>query len=435
MNFAQTCLDQVARSLLPAGLEAVEVYLKTGRSRRAALGSQGRLASLHREQGWAVRASSSRSSLFCCGNGLLPVAGPWPDPDGAPIRLPGPRPVTDWREPPELLVPLCVEHEALELLEACERELKRELPEARLLQATLEDGESDSTVVNTRGVEAGWRQRTATLYLEAALGDEEVVEYLGGQSTRAFSPRALARRIADRLLIRRDGSIGERDRGAVLLAPPVAVRLLAALLPILIDGEGSHPKVLGARGELGSGQLSIVDDGRLPGGLFAAGVDGEGVPTGRSLLVEKGILRSSLHGGARSVESAGQRRPGCNRRPSYRDVPRLAPSHLFIEPAPKQSPGALLSELGRGHYFLETLGPGRFDLESDRFEVTVAGFAVRSGRPDSAISRARLSGSVSGLFGGLESVARDLTFFPLGGLLGSPSLLITGLEVNATSGF
>lgn len=433
MSDLQAGLERVARSLLSSGLDSVEVYTKTGRSRRAALGAEGRLSSLHHERGWAVRASGPRSSLFCCGSGPLPETRAWPAPDGMPIRLPGPRPAAEWREPASSRIPLCVEHEAKELLEACDRELRSELGEARLLRAVLEDGESDSIVVNTRGVEAGWRQRNATLYLEAALGDEEVVEYLGASSARDFNPRSLARRIADRLLIRRDGSAGASDRRTVLLAPPVAVRLLAALLPILLGGRGGRP-LLGGREDWGARGLGIVDDGRLPGGLFAAPVDGEGVPTAPAVLVEDGVLRSTLEENARGGLGAGRSRAGCVRRSSYRDVPRVGPSHLFIVPDRSQAPGALLAELERGHYFLESLDRGRFDLEGDRFEIAVGGFAVRDGRPTSTISGARLSGTMTGLLGGLEAVARDLTFFPLGGLLGSPSLLISGLDVNRPTG-
>ncbi len=427
-------LDQVARSVLPAGLEAVEVYLKEGRSRRAALGSQGRLASLHQERGWAVRASAKKSSLFSCGSGELPVAGPWPSPDGYPIRLPSPHPVTEWSEPAQLRSPLCVEHEALEILEACGRELERELPDARLLQATLEDGESSSEIANSRGVEASWRQRTATLFLEAALGNEKVIEFVGGRNARAFSPRALARRIADRLLIRRDGTRGERDRGVVLLAPPVAVRILGALLPLLMDVETGRKSGRKKRHVLGSERLSITDDGRLGDGLFTAPVDGEGVPTGRTILVEKGILCTTLS--SEPVrEDLVDRSAGCVRRASYRDVPQVGPSHLFVEADRKQSAGALLAEISRGHYFLDVLDAGRFDLEGDRFEMTLGGFAVRSGAPTAAIAGARLSGRLSQLLGGLQAAARDLTFFPLGGLLGSPSLLVVGLDTNGKSPF
>jgi len=424
-------LDRIARSLQPVGLESVEVYLKSGRSRRAALGSQGQLSSLHRETGWAVRASGAQSSFFCCGSGAPAPDGPWPNPAGPPLRLPGPRPVLDWRAPQHLRAPLCVEHEALEILEACGRELARELPSARLLQATLEDGESASLVVNSRGVEASWCQRNATLYLEAALGSHQVIEYSGEKSASAFHPTALARRIADRLLIRRDGSIAGRGRGTVLLAPPVAVRVLGGLLPLLMDAVGRRRGLGVDDSSIGSRCLTIVDDGRLPGGLFSAPVDGEGVPTRRKVLVDRGVIVSRLTSGSEGAATAREL-AGCVRRASFRDVPRVGPSHLFIEPDSERAAGVLLEEMVEGHYFLDPVDAGRFDLTNDRFEMTVAGFSVRSGTPTAAVSRARLSGTISQLLGGLDAVARDLTFFPLGGLLGSPSLRIVGLDVTAS---
>jgi PmbA protein len=323
-----------------------------------------------------------------------------------------------------------VEHEALEILEACDRELARELPAARLLQAALEDGESDSIVVNSRGVEARWRQRTATLYLEAALGSHQVFEYVGETGARDFHPAALSRRIVDRLLIRRDGSPASRASGPVLLAPPVGARILGALLPLLMGTIDRRSGSGAGLRNVGSKHLTIVDDGRLPGGLFAAPVDGEGVPTGRKVLLDHGIVRSHLSPGV-ARDGASPTTVGCVRRASYRDLPRVGPSHLFIESDRTKPPGALLEEVARGHYFLEVLDAGRFDFARDRFEMTVAGFAVRSGRPTAAVSEATLSGRISQLLGGLEAVARDLTFFPLGGLLGSPSLRVAGLTVDA----
>ncbi|MFQ5524727.1 MAG: metallopeptidase TldD-related protein [Thermoanaerobaculia bacterium] len=421
-----TNLSAVAEALLPSGLEDVELYLKEGRSRRAALGPEGRLVSLHHEQGWAIRASGDQSSLFCCGSGE-PKIGPWPRPDGFPVKLPSPRPVADWREPAELRSPLTVEHEALEILEACGKELARELPEARLLRASLEDGESHGQIENTRGVEEGVRQRTATLFLEAALGTEAVTELVGARNARGFAPRALARRLADRLLIRRDGRAAERDRGVLLLAPPVAVRILGALLPVLLGGRDRAVGLAVSDGRIGSPLLTVIDDGRLPEGLFAAPVDGEGMPTGRTVLIEGGELRSALGATADAKTGRGW---GCVRRESYRDVPAIGPSHLFIDPNRQQPAGALLADLARGYYLLEAQNAGSFDLESGRFELVVGGFAVRGGRPTGATTRARLRGSMRRLLGGIQGVARDLTFVPLAGHLGSPTLLVEGLEID-----
>ncbi len=434
MKSPEASLADVAEALLPSGLDTVELFLKEGRSRKASLGSEGQLVSLHHERGWAVRASGDHASLFCCGSGRLAPRGRWPAPDGFPIKLPSPRPVSAWREPAGLGAPLSVEHEALEILQACARELDRELPASRLLRAALEDGESSSSIVSTRGVEASLRQRTATLHLEAALGSDAVTELVGARDVKAFDPRALARRLADRLLIRRDGSTGERDRGVFLLAPPVATRILASLLPLFLDhgserGRTRSRALVGSSGRLGSSLLTIVDDGRLPDGLFSAPVDGEGMPTGRTVLVERGELRSPL-GWVPADRRGGDRGFGCVRRPSYRDVPGIAPSHLFIEPDRRSPAGALLAGMSRGHYLLEAQGPGHFDLEGDYFQLTVGGFAVRAGRPTSAVAGARLAGKVSRLLMGVQAVARDLAFVPIAGLLGSPSLLVEGLEIN-----
>ena len=135
-------LEKVAPALRRRSLSDFEVFLKQGKSRRFEVGPQGVVATQSEESGWAVRASGRRSSLFVCGSDEPPLDGPWPDPDGYPIQLPLPHPVDSWSEPADLDTPLMVESEALDLLDACARELEQELPGARLLRAVIEDGEA-----------------------------------------------------------------------------------------------------------------------------------------------------------------------------------------------------------------------------------------------------------------------------------------------------
>jgi hypothetical protein len=47
------------------------------------------------------------------------------------------------------------------------------------------------------------------------------------------------------------------------------------------------------------------------------------------------------------------------------------------------------------------------------------------------VAAACLCGSASALFKGLAGVGRDLSFLPLDGMIGSPSLLVNGLELTA----
>ncbi|QOJ78570.1 TldD/PmbA family protein [Infirmifilum lucidum] len=58
--------------------------------------------------------------------------------------------------------------------------------------------------------------------------------------------------------------------------------------------EGFSP-LRGRIGEKVLGELTVIDDGSMPGGLATSLYDAEGVPRQRTLLVEKGVLKSYLH--------------------------------------------------------------------------------------------------------------------------------------------
>ena len=80
---------------------------------------------------------------------------------------------------------------------------------------------------------------------------------------------------------------------------------------------------------------------------------------------------------------------------------------------------------------LATQGGVRLEKASQRFAVAVEGFAIEKGKAATPISGGWLTGSIKALFGGLQAVARDLTFVPARkGLVGSPTVLVRGLEIR-----
>src|SRR5687767_4645518 len=200
MTLAAPLLDEVMVALMRRGLPDVEVFAKRGRSRRLEMTPHTESSILSQEQGWAVRAGDPRRSVFAAGTGEPLPGWPWPEPTGRPLRLPEPSTVSEtapWSDPSELDAPLVGEREGLKLLESLGRELAAELPGARLLRAALEDGSSESEVVNSRGVRARTRARLATLHLEAAgPGRSSASVYLSAREARRFHPTALARRLA-----------------------------------------------------------------------------------------------------------------------------------------------------------------------------------------------------------------------------------------------
>ncbi|HEV8239108.1 MAG TPA: metallopeptidase TldD-related protein [Thermoanaerobaculia bacterium] len=443
--------EAVLAALQRAGLPEAEVYLKEGRSRRLSVGLAGAEHQVLVEEGWAVRAGDRRSAFFSSGTGRPQPQGPWPTPQGFPSPLPDPSPVVRWSEPPDLDSPLLTELEAQALLNAVGEALASELPGATLVEAALEDGSSASTLASSHGIRARWRHRVAWVRLAATLPESApagaalgspvraTVEQ-GAREARRLQPRALARALADRLAVRARGSLPERECGDAVLAPAVAARLLAGLLPLLVGPEARERAAphLDPSGRIGSPQLSIVDDGRLPNGLLAAAVDGEGVPTRAVPLVEGGLYRQPLlawwqaRGVAAGAGSGNGARvaSGCSGRPSFRDLPRPGPTHLFVRPQDGVRPATLVGEMDGGCYLLDVDGPGGFDLAADHFALPVCGFQLAAGAARRPLAGGWLVGSVSVLLRGVAGVARDLTFFPLQGMIGSPTLRVSGLEVR-----
>jgi predicted Zn-dependent protease len=509
-------LAEVLLGLAGAGFEEAEVYAKRGRSRRLVHGPGVRAASFHEERGWAVRAATRRGSLFAAGTGAPPPGGPWPEPDGRPLRLPDAdaagRPAP-WSEPSDLEAPLVGEAEGARLLAAIGDELARELPAARLVHAVLEDGSSESRLASSRGVDARWRSRVALLHLEAIVagtaspgdrsppaasaGARAVDDHtpgdgspgdrapddrspgdrapddrptgdrfsddrssadrspghrppggafvsldLAAREARRFGPGAVARHLADRLAVAAAGppaGFTARDRGDLLLSPPLAARLLAALAPYLVGARAADrvAALRDRRGRIGSHALTVIDDGRFPGGLLEAPVDGEGLAARAVTLVEEGVFRQPLVAWheLRGGDSRDAARPsGCARRPSWRDLPRPGPTHLYLAPSPGVAAADLLADLARGYYLLDASGPVTLDLEAAAFSVPVAGYAIQSGRAVAPAGGLILAGTVSALLRGIQAVARDLAFVPDDGLVGSPTLLVTGLELRPLGG-
>lgn len=427
-------LHEILEVLDDRGLAEAEVFHKKGRSRDHRFGLGGRESSLRVEEGWAVRAGDSRSSFFLAAAGTPDPDTGWPEPDGLGLRLPSPKPIPAWSPAAELDSPLLGENEAEGLFEAIGAELARELPGARLVRGQLEDGSSESFLLSSRQVRGTARHRTASLFLEAAgpradSGHRSLL--VAEREARRLHPPTLARRLADRLDLAERGDAPLRDRSTVLLGPEVLCGLIHALAGLWIGpgAESLARQLVDRQGRLASRLLTLVDDGRLPGGILESPIDGEGMPTRETVIVDEGVYQQPLLGWS---EATGRARPsGCSRRASWRDLPRTGPSHLYLAPDPGTSVADLLAELHRGYYLPTLDGAAKIEQGFRRFAVPVSGFAIEDGRPTGSVSGAWITGTVSALLTGILAVGRDLSFVPVaGGLVGSPSMLIRGLELR-----
>ena len=428
-------LEDVLDSLQRSGFPEAEVYAKRGRSRVVRWTPELENIGFRQEEGWAARAGDRRRSFFYSATGAPDPETAWPEADGEGLRLPTGLVVPAWAPPADFDSPLLGEAESQLFVAELRRELDREYPGAQLLGLELDDGASEAGILSSREVRHLTRQRLATLRVEVRCkrrpGTSTALRLLS-RSAKGFRAPTVARRLADLLVIADQGEAPGRDRGDFLLAPQVFATLLESMLDLFVGpaSAGHRAPLLERQATLGSKLLTLIDNGRLPGGPFDAPVDGEGLPTREIVLVEQGLFRQSLLDWRDAHPP--DRPSGCARRPSWRDLPQPGPTHLYLAPNPAVAVGHLLGNLQRGYYLLATRGGVRLERSAQRFAVAVEGFAIEKGKPATPVSGGWLTGSIKALFGGLQAVGRDLAFVPArNGLVGSPTVLVRGLEIRS----
>jgi predicted Zn-dependent protease len=423
---------------LRRGFAEVELYAKKGRSRIFQFGGEEETSAFRQEEGWAVRAGDASRSFFQCAAGPPDPDFLWPEPRLGGLHLPPAQAVPPWTPPADLEAPLLSEGEARALIDALGRELEAELPAARIVRGRLEDGVSQAQILNSHDLRHTTRQRIASLVIDAQLPPDGVnplaktvtVEVAARCATQLQAP-AIARRIADRLYLAARGSSPLRDRADVLLGPEVTAGLLAALADLFLGpgGEDRRAFLFQRSPTMGSRGFTLIDHGRLPGGLLNAPVDGEGTPTGEVVLVDRGVFCQPL---VAWHQAAGkQQATGCVQRPGWRDWPQPGFSHLFLKPNPAISVGSLLGDLQRGYYLIGRRGAARIEAGHLRFALPVEGFAISGGQAREPIGDCWLTGAFTTFLNGIMAVGRDLTLVPWRGtLIGAPTILVRGLELR-----
>jgi len=407
----------------------VEVYEKRGRSRVFSRGPEGENIVYAVEAGWGVRAGDDRSSCFRAGSGEVPERLELPPESAVALRLPPPRQRDSALELRGLELALASEAEGMSLVTGVARELDNELAGARIESIRLDDGASESRLRSSRGIDVATRTRSAALRVEASHGEHRVSAEFIGRAASELKPLSIARRLADRLLALAGDAKPPAPGAPLLLAAPVAARLLEGVAPWLVGAgaERALAERIGAELEIGSPQVTLIDDGSRADGLLATPWDGEGVPTGAALLVEEGAFVAPLRAWWEAEDP--QSATGCSRRDGWRDLPRRGVTQLLLAPDPQVHVAELLEQAGAAAYLVAAEGGIRVAPDGG-FTLPVCGFTLAAGRAAGALGRCRLRGDLFGWLRGVEARARDLTFVPGDGLYGAPTVRVSGLALE-----
>jgi len=309
----------------------------------------------------------------------------------------------------------------------------------KVRKASYQEVLSRKTLINSNGLQSNYSFTLTSVSVSAvaeAAGESEIDwDFDYSHFFSDLDVEKVGRSAGQKALERLGGRRIPSGNYPVLLDQRVASELLSLLahsfLAEQIQKGKSHLK--GKKGErFFSPLLSIVDDGRFPKGASTAPIDGEGMPTQQTCLVNRGEVsgylydrywanRENLSSPQRPVTSTGNSRRG-----SIKSPPGIGISNLFIKPG-ELSFNALLKELRQGVLLKEVMGLHTVDPISGDFSLGCSGDWIERGEKAHPFKSVAIAGNLFELFKKLVGVGEDLRFF---GGVGTPSLLIDGLEVS-----
>jgi TldD protein len=188
----------------------------------------------------------------------------------------------------------------------------------------------------------------------------------------------------------------------------------------------------------GVDDLTIVDDGTMPGERGSFGFDDEGTKAGRTELIKGGRIVGHLHD-RQSAERMGEATTGNSRAVSCRYAPIVRMSNTYIEPRSANIED-MFDSLDHGLYVCGSRG-GMAEVESFTFASQYA-WLVEHGRKTKILRDVTLSGNVFETLKSIDLIGDDLVMFGgLGGCgkrgqsplpvgVGAPHVLIRNVVVG-----
>ena len=240
----------------------------------------------------------------------------------------------------------------------------------------------------------------------------------------------------------RPAPAGEMD---VVLGPGWPGILLHEAIGHGLEGDFNRKKTSAFAGLLGrriaAPGVTVVDDGTIPDRRGSLTVDDEGTPSGRTVLIEDGILVGYLQDRL-NARLMGMRPTGNGRRQSYAHAPMPRMTNTLMLAGPNSSE-EMIRSVKNGLYAVN-FGGGQVDITSGKFvfsaseayriedgKVTspVKGATLIGNGPD-ALTRVKMVGSDLALDPGIGTCGKNGQGVPVG--VGQPTLLIAGLTVGGT---
>ena len=213
-----------------------------------------------------------------------------------------------------------------------------------------------------------------------------------------------------------------------------------------LEGDFNRKKTSAFAGLMGqrvaSKGVTIVDDGTIGGRRGSLTVDDEGTPSGRTMLIEDGILAGYMQD-RQNARLMGVAPTGNGRRQSFAHIPMPRMTNTVML-AGDRDPAEILEGVKDGIYAV-SFGGGQVDITSGKFVFSCTeAYRIENGRIGAPIKGAMLIGNGPDALTRVEAIGTDLALDPGIGTcgkqgqgvpvgVGQPTLRINKMTIGGTA--
>ncbi len=168
--------------------------------------------------------------------------------------------------------------------------------------------------------------------------------------------------------------------------------------------------------------VTVVDDGRMPRGFGSRPFDGEGLPTRKTPVIDRGVLKSYLLD-TYSGRKLGMASTG-NASRSVGESPSAGPTNFYLVPG-ALPPEDIIKSVKRGLYVTELIGFG-INMVTGDYSRGAAGFWIENGELAYPVEEITIAGNLKRMLLDIEMIGSDLEFR---GRIASPTIKIGEMTI------
>src|SRR6478609_8332760 len=247
---------------------------------------------------------------------------------------------------------------------------------------------------------------------------------------RRDSPEKVGRIAAQRTLRRLGARKAKTAQVPVIFDPMVSTSILEHIFEG-VNGDSVYRGASFLAGKLGQkiagDNVTVIDDGTIPGGFGTSPFDGEGIPTRRTVVIENGVLKSYLLN-TYTAKKLGMKTTG-NASRGLAGTPGIGSGNFYLQKGDR-TPQQIIGDIKQGLYVFQFLGFG-VNMVTGDFSRGVSGLWIENGELTYPVEEVTVAGNLKDMLNNISEIGNDLEFR---GSTAAPTLRIDGMTIAGSSG-